>query len=84
MNKFKKLDGMNQKEAVEYLKKYKLWNLCQFRMDGRIEYVCKHGIGHTIWAPKEMGESRYSHGCDGCCSIFTLNETKEERKVYKD
>lgn len=28
------------------------------RADGRIEYVCEHGVGH--------GE--HIHGCDGCCS----------------
>ena len=27
------------------------------RPDGRIEYVCEHGVGHGN-----------IHGCDGCCS----------------
>lgn len=31
------------------------------RADGRVEWICKHGIGHTI---KGQGV----HGCDGCCS----------------
>ena len=34
------------------------------RLDGRIEWICKHGIGHTIWYPKN---STGTHGCDGCC-----------------
>ena len=34
------------------------------RLDGRIEWVCEHGIGHTIWHPKN---SSGVHGCDGCC-----------------
>ena len=37
------------------------------RADGRIEWVCEHGVGHTVWAPTEYGPSGYVHGCDGCC-----------------
>ena len=29
-----------------------------YRLDGRIEYICKHGVGH----------GDHVHGCDGCCS----------------
>ena len=28
------------------------------RQDGRIEYICSHGVGH----------GDHIHGCDGCCS----------------
>ena len=40
------------------------------RMDGRIEWICKHGIGHTIKVPKEYEKLKawWSHGCDGCCT----------------
>ena len=41
------------------------------REDGRIEWVCEHGIGHTVWYP------RYSdnvHGCDGCCGKMKRKE----------
>ena len=34
------------------------------RADGRIEWHCEHGIGHTVWYPKG---SNGIHGCDGCC-----------------
>lgn len=34
-----------------------------YRVDGRIEWVCKHGVGHTIYSPGR----HYQHGCDGCC-----------------
>ena len=34
------------------------------RLDGRIEWVCLHGVGHTVWFPKG-GDG--VHGCDGCC-----------------
>jgi len=34
------------------------------RTDGRIEWICKHRIGHTVWFPKG---SDGVHGCDGCC-----------------
>jgi hypothetical protein len=35
-----------------------------FRADGRLEWVCEHGVGHTVWFPKG---SDAVHGCDGCC-----------------
>ena len=45
----------------------------QYREDTRIEWVCEHGIGHTVYAPEVMGKYGYSHGCDGCCNnIKTL------------
>lgn len=44
------------------------------RLDGRIEWVCEHGIGHTVWAPRES-PAWYVHGCDGCCE--KLNEKEE-------
>jgi|APSaa5957512535_1039671.scaffolds.fasta_scaffold240711_2 hypothetical protein len=53
------------------------------RADGRIEWTCKHGVGHTIAIPyhlvtlcikqnngvRRKGEqdAHFSHGCDGCC-----------------
>ena len=38
------------------------------REDGRVEWACKHGVGHPIghltkWVESWMGV----HGCDGCC-----------------
>jgi len=39
----------------------------QYRADGRIEWLCEHGIGHTVWYPSY---SDGIHGCDGCCKIF--------------
>lgn len=33
------------------------------RADGRIELVCEHGVGHTVYAPN----NNYIHGCDSCC-----------------
>ena len=44
-----------------------------YRMDGRIEWHCKHGIGHTVWSPRK-DDVYYIHGCDGCCKKL------EERK----
>lgn len=37
-----------------------------YRADGRIEYSCEHGIGHTIYSP----QNDYLHGCDGCCRDY--------------
>ena len=36
------------------------------RIDGRVEWICKHGVGHTIYAP--TGEEwEFIHGCCRCC-----------------
>ena len=38
------------------------------RIDGRIEWICKHGVGHTIYHPKgEYYKTGFVHCCDGCC-----------------
>jgi len=37
------------------------------RMDGRVERICEHGVGHTVYAPEG---SDYIHGCDGCCKGY--------------
>lgn len=53
----------------------------QRRADGRLEWVCSHGVGHTVWIPshiyktvetlkagdQEKIDAWFSHGCDGCC-----------------
>lgn len=45
-----------------------------FRMDGRVEWVCKHGTGHTIavqpllFSFESWKGSWGTHGCDGCCA----------------
>ena len=40
----------------------------QRRADGRVEWVCEHGVGHTVYNPNDWGEYTYVHGCDGCCT----------------
>ena len=42
------------------------------RVDGRIEWVCEHGIGHTLFSPKED----YAHCCDGCCKKLMKGHLK--------
>ena len=45
------------------------------RLDGRIEWTCKHGIGHTVGhvnPAQEVGDYGI-HGCDGCCSDRAAN-----------
>jgi hypothetical protein len=45
------------------------YNILQYRADGRLEWVCDHGIGHTIDVPEEYAHINtwWIHGCDGCC-----------------
>lgn len=56
------------------------------REDGRIEWICKHGIGHTIDSPKK-GKYEYAHHCDGCCAVvhtyLLLNPQKTDIEKYK-
>ena len=42
------------------------------RMDGRLEYICEHEVGH----------GNHVHGCDGCCSRddFPLNKRRNDGK----
>lgn len=49
-----------------------VWAECQLtRRDGRVEDVCKHGVGHPnldwLGAHPDMIWASF-HGCDGCCS----------------
>jgi len=55
----------------------------QIREDGRVEWICKHGVGHTIAIPYHLVKLaidhkskttrqnemnvHFTHGCDGCC-----------------
>lgn len=38
------------------------------RSDGRIEWMCEHGIGHPVFIPEKQKEYGTIHGCDGCCN----------------
>jgi hypothetical protein len=38
----------------------------EYRADGRVEWTCQHGIGHTIYSM----EGDFVHGCDGCCLLI--------------
>ena len=39
----------------------------QRRADGRVEQICAHGVGHTVFDPDSASGV---HGCDGCCASF--------------
>ena len=52
-----------------------------WRLDGRLEWRCKDGVGHTIFSPKE---NDYTHGCDGCCRLIKIPKwTKKERSLER-
>lgn len=45
----------------------------QWRSDDRLEWVCEHGTGHTVFCIQdEDGYEHWTHGCcggvKGCCS----------------
>ena len=44
----------------------------RLRADGRIEWICKDGIGHTIYAPN----GNYVHGCNGNCRELRIDNGK--------
>jgi len=63
------------------------------RMDGRVEWICPCGTGHTIAVPKqyEKQDAWWAHGCCGCCEknkfkialikdILGLNKQSKEQK----
>ncbi len=49
-----------------------------YRLDGKVEWLCKHKVGHTIWHPKG---SNGEHECDGCCKKFFKTKAKTKTKV---
>lgn len=57
-----------------------------YRYDGRVEWVCEHGVGHTIEIPewvKKKGTKQqkivwFSHGCCGCCSSDECKKIRED------
>ena len=67
---------MNKKKFEEMLKETSI------RQDGRVEWLCEHGIGHTIYVPKKHTKdiSWWVHGCDGCCEQDYVKEFKKDYK----
>ncbi len=55
------------KEVLEVNPKVKNEDLL-WRADGRLEYICEHNCGHTIYSPRED----FIHGCDGCCESIEI------------
>lgn len=46
------------------------------REDGRVEILCKHGIGHCVGHLRHWQKWMGVHGCDGCCNapgFFEVN-----------
>ncbi len=70
----------NMMKGTEYVGKFWVHMKCRSgifrRMDGRIEWLCDHGVGHTIWHPRG---SDLVHGCDGCCSKLSKAEYKVDK-----
>ena len=81
----------NYKQKIEEFKK--LNNKIKFndnnfnlRADGRIEWICSHRTGHTIYAPSNQ-DYDFIHGCCGdynkkgkfisCCSDLKILKDKK-------
>jgi len=50
-----------------------------FRTDGRIEWICEHNVGHTVFSTKDD----YIHGCDGCCADLPERIKDKVKKIEK-
>lgn len=62
---------MTKKAISTFKKSAVLYDL--IRVDGRLERICTHGIGHTVGHvdPNLLNESYvWVHGCDGCCAKY--------------
>jgi len=51
------------------------------RVDGRVELVCSHGVGHVSQTLTEAGGVKWEswmgvHGCDGCCGQAEFRATE--------
>ena len=56
------------------------------RLDGRIEWVCEHGVGHTVWVEPKYAKINawWSHGYDKCCDTKKFKVLKKRlKKVLK-
>lgn len=55
------------------------------RADGRIEGICEHGVGHTLYNPNDWGEYTFSHGCCGknCCNTKEFIEALKKINSMK-
>ena len=42
------------------------------RLDGRVERVCGHGVGHPVCVLAVVGDASWAwtHDCDGCCADY--------------
>ncbi len=68
---------MNREEIIEkFLRLNPLVKIERllWRADGRLEWLCKHNVGHTVYAPDDC----FVHGCDRCCLKEKIREVEIE------
>lgn len=59
------------------------------RLDGRVEIICEHGVGHPSPAltrfnrgsPEAWDSLDGVHGCDGCCTLHLSLEREITTKL---
>jgi hypothetical protein len=53
------------------------------RADGRVEWSCEHGVGHTVYVPEPYHKIKayWVHGCCGCCSQLRKRAGIKEWRV---
>lgn len=52
-----------------------------WRADGKLEWMCEHGVGHTVWHPEGFD---FMHGCDGCCKDVKVLKKYDVSEMQED
>jgi hypothetical protein len=75
---------MNKKEIIqEFLSNNLECTIddVEFRFDGRLEWFCECGIGHTVYSP----DKNFVHGCCGHCrKIIPVNSISNPEGEKED
>ncbi|HET6496409.1 MAG TPA: hypothetical protein VFH61_13710 [Thermoleophilia bacterium] len=49
------------------------------REDGRVEWLCKHSVGHPVGHLRQWQDWMNIHGCDGCCQSRGMDAKEAEQ-----
>ena len=54
------------------------------RLNGVVELICEHGVGHPSKGLTNPAWYYDVHGCDGCCSHESFRPSKEQIARFKN